>query len=191
MPQRLAAILCLSLLLLTSCASDRRLTLEAINGATVLTVDYPTRVLVGTDAATADFYLTDLPPELWRPEASLEGVSGTLVHMHLFLPPAAGRAPMGDNASNLNIRFIVVAGGEVGVYGGGGFFYLSGSAMGRRAGGTITGASMRLLHATPKFRDILGASQLSGSFEARGQGEDGAILAAMVGRLLERARGGP
>lgn len=183
---RLATLCCLAILL-TGCASDRRLTLEAMNSTATLTVDYPTRVVVGTDAATADFYLTDLPPELWRPDANLAGASGTIVHMHLFLPPAAGRVPMGENASNLNIRYIVIAGGEVGVYAGGGFLYLKGSPMGRHAGGTFNRASMRLIRDTPMFNDILGAAHLSGSFDATKQEESATILAAKVRQLLEMA----
>lgn len=186
MTVRLAISLAIAFLL-AGCASDRRLTLEATNGSTSLAVDYPTRVLVGTDAATADFYFTDLPPELWRPDADLSGVSGTLVHMHLFLPPAAGKLPMGENASNLTVRYIVIAGGEVGVYAGGGFFYLRGSPMDRHAGGSIRGASMRLVRATPRFRDILGAARFSGSFDATKQDEAATVLQARVRQVLEMA----
>jgi hypothetical protein len=172
--------------LLSACASDRTLTLESVSGYTSLEVAYPTRIAHGTDAATADFYLTDLPPELWRPEADLEGVSGTLVHLHLFLPPAAGRAPMGENASNLTVRYVVIAGGEVGVYAGGGFLYLEGSPLDRHTGGRFSGASMRLVRATPNFRDILGASRLKGSFDAAQDADGAVILASKLRQLLER-----
>lgn len=176
----------LPLLFLSACAADGRLTLQSVNHSTALTIDFPTRVLKGEDASTANFYMTDLPPEVWRPGADLTGVSGTIVHLHLFLPPAAGKAPMGENASNLNIRTIVVANGEIGVYVGGGFLYLDGTPMGREAGGTVANASMRLSRATTNFRDLLGPSRLSGTFEApRG---DTTVLAAKVRELIEMAK---
>jgi len=171
---------------LSACAADGRLTLQSVNHSTSLTIDFPTRVLKGEDASTADFYLTDLPPEVWRPGADLTGVSGTIMHLHLFLPPAAGKAPMGENASNLNIRTIVVANGEIGVYVGGGFLYLKGTPSAREAGGKIANASMRLSRATTNFRDLLGPSRLSGTFEApRG---DTTVLAAKVRELIEMAK---
>lgn len=183
---RFAAILLLFPLFLSGCAVDGRLTLQSINHATALTIDFPTRVLEGEDASTADFYFTDLPPEVWRPGADLTGVSGTIMHIYLFLPPAAGKAPMGENASNLNIRTIVVANGEIGVYVGGGFLYLEGKPTAREAGGQIANASMRLSRATTNFRDLLGPSRLSGTFEApRG---DTTVLAAKVRELIEMAK---
>lgn len=164
------------------------LTLESISGHTTLEVVYPTRALAGEDQSTADFYLTDLPPELWRPDADLSGVSGTLVHLHLFLPPAAGRAPMGENASNLNIRYVVLSRGEVGVYAGGGFLYLRGEPLGKSAGGHFSAASMRLVRATANFRDILGPAHLSGSFDAARQAEAAQVLAAKLVQVMEMAK---
>ena len=185
-PMRLAAILLLISFFLPGCSTDGRLTLQSVAHDTTLTIDFPTRVLKGEDASTADFYLTDLPPEVWRPGADLTGVSGTIVHLHLFLPPAAGKAPMGENASNLNIRAIVVANGEIGVYAGGGFLYLEGTPSAREAGGKIANASMRLSRATTNFRDLLGPSRLSGTFEApKG---DTTVLAAKVRELIEMAK---
>lgn len=184
----------LFLLLLPAC-TRRTLTLESVSGYTALTVDYPTRVLSGTDATTADFYLTDLPPELWRPGTDLTGVSGTLVHLHLFLPPSAGRAPMGENASNINIRYIIIAGGEVGVYAGGGFLFLDGKpsrhgdepAVWTSAGGSFSAASMRLIRRTENFRDILGPSQLSGKFDAKPQADSALILSARIRQIMDTA----
>lgn len=182
------AVLLLLGLLQAGCAADGTLTLEAVNGYANLEISYPTRVVLASDSATADFYLTDLPPELWRPGADLSGVSGTLVHLHLFLPPAAGRAPMGENASNLSIRYVVIAGGEIGTYAGGGFFYVDGKLDGRRAGGNFSGASMRLVRASPNFRDILGASRLGGSFSARKDPENAEILRTRLSQLLDLGR---
>jgi hypothetical protein len=194
--RRLASIARIALLILgwtgviaaAGCGTSQRLTLESVSGYTQLTVTYPTSVFTTSDAATGDFYLTDLPPELWRPDADLTGASGTLVHLHMFLPPAAGRAPMGVSASNLTIRYIIISNGEVGVYAGGGFLYLKGLLKSTTAGGNFTNASMCLVRASDNFRDLLGASLLTGSFRASKQDGTAVVLAAKVRQIMEMAK---
>lgn len=141
------------------------------------------RVYRYADANTADFFLTDLPEELWTPDADFRGVSASIVHVHTFIEPRPGRTPIADGASNVTIRYLVVSRGRLGLYGGGGFLWRSGEPGDAAAGGELRGASMKLLRATPGFQDLLGPSELSGSFTARKDAERAARLEAIFQSL--------
>jgi hypothetical protein len=79
-------------------------------------------VYAAQDRNTADLYLTDLPMErLSAEDDTLAGLSGTIVHVSIFLVPTAGRTPIDVTAVNASIRQVVIADGVVGVYSGGGF----------------------------------------------------------------------
>ncbi len=124
---------------------------------------FTTAVFVSTDANEADLFLTDLPPErLADPSDTLADAAGSLLHIHLFVIPAAGSTPMDPTACNVALRYVVLSGGAVGVYSGGGFLYPSGKTANPTFGGTLAGGSLRLTRATADFRDMLGPALLEG-----------------------------
>lgn len=126
----------------------------------------PTRLYDFEDRNTADFYLTDLPPETWTSGADVSHATGVLMHVHMFLASKAGSTPIASGATVFNTRIIVLAGGAIGVYGGGGFLFRSGEAGDDEFGGRLPHTTLRLLRATPGFVDRLGPSELDGFFEA-------------------------
>lgn len=126
----------------------------------------PTRIYDFADQNTADFYLTDLPPETWTGGADVSRATGVLMHVHMFLASKSGRTPIAAGSTVVNTRIIVLAGGAMGVYGGGGFLLRDGEAGDEEFGGRIPHGTLRLLRATPGFVDRLGPSKLDGYFEA-------------------------
>jgi len=126
----------------------------------------PTRIYAFADRNTADFYLTDLPPEVWTGGADVSEMTGSMVHVHMFLASRAGRTPIEPTASSATIRVVVLGGGTMGVYGGGGFLLRSGEPGDSSFGGAIRAGTMRLLRATPGFVDRLGPCEFKGSFQA-------------------------
>ncbi len=156
--------------------ADSRATLtSSVNGAT-LNADFPHRVYRSVDGASADFYLTDLPPEAWPIDADLTGVSGNILHIRLFLTPRAGKTPIATTANSVTIRHLILAEGHVGVYGGGGFFFRSGSVGDRRFGGRIEDATVRLVQGSQGFDDLLGAARFNASFNARRDEQSAELL---------------
>lgn len=143
------------------------LTLRSTSGAQELRLDPAIQVYTASDRNTADFYLTDLPPAASAPQADLRAFTGTIVHVHLFLRPKAGATPIDPGACSVSVRQLVVAGGQAGLYSGGGFMDPSSDVGSASCGGTFRGATLRLTASTPGFLDKLGPSEMRAKFDAR------------------------
>jgi hypothetical protein len=146
--------------------------------------DLSTRVFAPSSAGIADFYLTDLPSETLAGGGDLTDVSATIVHVHLFAVPKAGRTPISNGATNAVVRVYMLSQGQVGMYGGGGFFRESGEAASQKFGATTSGATLSLTRATRAFDDAIGPNRLSGHFSARRDEETCRAVRAVV-RVLE------
>ncbi len=143
------------------------------------------------DSNQADVYLTDVSvSRLADPNDTLADVSGTLVHIHLFLVPLAGETPIASTACNAAVRQVVFAGAPndtraaIGVYTGGGFISPFGDGPGGQTlGGVISDASLRLAHSSPGFADRLKSAQLTGTFSTRLDDEAGRAIADRLAQL--------
>jgi hypothetical protein len=141
--------------------------LSSMGGTGELRLDLPTRVYTSTDPDLVDMYMTDLPESVWRGGADVSDMAGTIVHLRMFIRPRAGRTPIAETASTSTVRCMVLARGEIGVYGGGGFFVDGADAGEKEFRGSVRNATMRLVSATGGFNDRLGVSVFSGSVSAR------------------------
>ncbi|MFO0785182.1 MAG: hypothetical protein U0573_02440 [Phycisphaerales bacterium] len=135
--------------------------LSSVEQGTFLNVTPRYQAYYSSDVNTADFFLSDLPPETFADGADLTQFSGSLIHVHMFLAPKAGSTPIEFTASSATVRQLVLAEGQMGMYSGGGFLLPSGTAGDSSFGGTLRGASMRLTARTPGFVDRLGSSQFA------------------------------
>ncbi len=109
------------------------------------------------------FIGTDVPIEDLLSGNLTEGV---VVHIELLWLPKAGATPMEESATNVSVRYIVVAGGEVGVYGGAGFAFVSGRPGKGKVTIRLRDASLTLLNSTEGFVDLLSPGRLSGQITA-------------------------
>ncbi|MBL8762643.1 MAG: hypothetical protein JNM07_00050 [Phycisphaerae bacterium] len=171
---------------------------ELTSGTTgaVFSTSLPGAAYSTPDASTADLYLTDLPlNRLQNPNDSLADVSGSLVHVHLFLVPKAGSTPIDATACNATVRQLVFAQGVLGLYAGGGFFNPSGDPGDPELAGSMRGASLRLARSSPGFADRLGPVTLAGTFGApRSEGlarNLAARMEALIGALPDRRAATP
>jgi hypothetical protein len=135
------------------------------------------------DASTADIYVSDIPMERLAGADSLADLSGSIVRIHMFLRPRPGKTPIATTASSVTIHCAVLARGEVGIYGGGGFLFPAGRPGDSSFGGSIEDGSVRLLASTPGFVDRLGAAEFGAGVVAP---EDEAA-AAIMEHLFEHA----
>lgn len=146
------------------CGTTGTALLRSAAGPGTLETKFPVLAYVSSDVNTADVYMSDLPVAALDPQADLSGVSGVLVHLHMFIAPLAGETPIANSACSATVRVVVVADGHVGIYGGGGFLAPR-EAPGRTTfGGTIRDASCRLTAKSPGFADLLGSSVFSCTF---------------------------
>ncbi|MCC6319993.1 MAG: hypothetical protein IT438_00975 [Phycisphaerales bacterium] len=169
------------------------LTFASLDSGRVLAPTIATAIYGRTDANTADLYFSDLPEDrLTDPRDPLGGATGSLLHIHYFLNPDAGRTPIDNTACNVTIKHFVFAGGELtgspifGVYGGGGFFFPSGEPGSNVFGGSIEEGTHRLLAATPGFNDLLGPSEVSGKMLATRDDDAADLIGRKVRQLLRR-----
>jgi hypothetical protein len=94
--------------------------------------------------------------------------TGLVMHIELLWLPKPGRTPLEPTATNASIRLIVIADGEVGVYGGAGFAMPNGNpAEERTVALALRDASLQLLESTPGFHDLLSPAHLTGSVTSR------------------------
>lgn len=203
MPKPLALTLLLFASLLTGCSSLRgggnALQIRSLESPATLTPAIRTACYKRIDDNTADLYFSDLPEgRLVDPSDDMADLAGSIVHIHFFLDPSPGNTPIDDTACNATLRHIIIApatapiaggaepgGGEspaqvFGIYGGGGFFYPSGSVGETTFGGTMHDAAHRLLYASPGFHDLLGPAAVNGRATAT---RDDAVADAIEARI--------
>jgi hypothetical protein len=132
-----------------------------------LTPRFATRVYHAEDANAADMIFSDLDADTLRDRAAWATTSGQILHARMFIQPRAGRTPIEPTACSVTLRYIVLAGGEYGLYAGGGFLLPDGKPEGNRFSGTIYNANLRLVSATPGFGDLIGSGRMSLSFRVK------------------------
>ena len=130
-----------------------------------------TRVYTYHDDNTADIYLTDLSDaqltSFFETNADWSQISGTIVHIHLFLDPKPGKTPIEPTAANASIRYGIISNGQIGIYDGAGFM-LPGEKPGKGSiSGTFKAAPLRLSRATPGFADPLTPARMDLSFDSK------------------------
>ncbi|MDX2146880.1 MAG: hypothetical protein SFZ23_05110 [Planctomycetota bacterium] len=138
-------------------------------GGDFVALKMPITAYAYRDANSADLYFTDLSAEALEAAAEgddLTGIAGHFLHVHLFLVPEAGLTPIDSSACSVILRHVIIADGELGMYGGGGFMFVSGDAGDETFGGSIDNATMRLIAATESFDDRLGHATFSGQVRA-------------------------
>lgn len=113
--------------------------------------------------AESSFLLSDVSPD----DLAAGNIRfAQVLHVGLLWQPEPGKTPMDRSATNISLRYIVLADGEVGVYGGGGFAVFSGTLGEDDIDMTIRSSSLRLIEATEGFHDALGAARITGLFHA-------------------------
>jgi hypothetical protein len=151
---------------LTGCAGDSQIRVAAVRSDAVDAPRLPTTAYLTADGASAEVYLTDLDPRDLDPGTDLARVSGRIIQFKMFLAPKAGSTPIESSACSVTVRHIVLAGGAIGVYSGGGFLLPRGSAGEAEFSGSVREATLRLTGQRGPFVDRLGPAILTGSFSA-------------------------
>jgi len=130
----------------------------------VLPAAFETVVYSYNPAGDTSFFLTDIPLE--DLVASYPS-DGQVIHVELLWAPKPGATPMDASATNASIRYVIVADGEVGLYGGAGFAMPEGTLGRDSLTMALRDASVRLLESTPGFNDPLSPARITGTFTAR------------------------
>lgn len=195
LPHRARLLAALALLLLpagcTRVFNVSGVRLQSIDQNTHLTPAIVTSAYRAQDTSTAEFYLSDIPLRELSGADSFADLSGTIIHLHLFIRPKPGKTPIEPTASSATIQAVVLARGEVGVYGGGGFMLPSGTPGDDAIGGSIRSGSIKLLAATPDFADRLGAASFSAGFTAPKDEAAAGVMAHLFEQAVQLAKSDP
>jgi hypothetical protein len=115
---------------------------------------------------------------------------GQILHVELLWNPLPGRTPMDPSATNASLRLIVFVQGEVGIYSGAGFALpFSDPAAGKTLSLTLRDATLQLEESTAGFRDVLGATQMTGSLTAAKDEKKTRLLNQAASQLVTNAFG--
>lgn len=187
-PWWILAALCGCVAGVAGCAGGSALRIASQDRAAAVELTIVTAVFRAGDENTADFYLSDLPEEqiIERLALGPAGAPANVIHVHLFLAPAAGQTPIAFTASNVSITYAVLTGDSMGVYGGGGFLLPSTGVLDSTFSGRMQGATLRLLRGRPGFADRLGLSEMSGIVAARRDDVFAEQIGARLTLLLAR-----
>ncbi|MFG0274068.1 MAG: hypothetical protein ACF8QF_03315 [Phycisphaerales bacterium] len=179
---RFALLVVIGVLACASGCARSALRLSSSQTDATLTPRFVTALYAFTDENTLDIVLSDMPADdlLAMSRDDLLRSSGSILHIHQFFTPVAGRTALDPTASNTTVRHVVLARGEIGVYGGGGLVLPGSSPGANRFDFRVSDATMRLLQATPGFADLLGGASLSGRASARRDDERAASIARLV-----------
>jgi hypothetical protein len=115
------------------------------------------------EAAQSSFILSDVD---FSQLESGTPVYGYVLHINLLWVPKAGRTAVDPTATNTSIRLVVIAGSELGVYGGGGFAWPDGELGEPEFTLELVGSNMSLIACTPGFQDLMSPASLTGTLTA-------------------------
>ncbi len=147
---------------------------------------YETAVYTDYNSVETSFFMTDIPMD-----DLLTGnvTTGMVVHVDLLWEPTAGKTPMDSSATNVTVRYIVFAEGEMGIYGGAGFAMPKGDAGKGSMTLTLRDASITLLDSTDGFVDLLSPARLTGTLTAGLDENRARQMAYAVNQIVTNALG--
>ncbi len=151
-----------------------------------LSMDIKTSVCTSDPFVHTSLWMTDLTYEQIESGSMLDG---QILHVEMLFPPEAGETPIDPYATNLSIRFVVLSGGELGVYEGGGFGYPIGGHETGDMSLRIEPSGMVLAESTEGFVDLLSPGILSAVFTGTCNDLAGHRLADGVDQLVTNAIG--
>ncbi|MDP7006216.1 MAG: hypothetical protein QF718_08420 [Phycisphaerales bacterium] len=153
------------LLFLSSCSSgvsfSRHSSLEVHSmglNRVLLKADCQTIVCSEGFADEGNIWMTDIPLDKL---ANGDFTDGQIIHLQLLWKPVAGKTPLSSSSTNLAIKHIIVSGGSVGVYTGGGFCIPNGSPK-KGMSLYIEEATIALNEHNSSFVDLLTPATMTG-----------------------------
>ena len=166
MKSNLFTLVLLLISLISSCTSGGVITnhsssLEVYSmglNQVVLRIDCTTIVCTKGFANEGDIWMTDIPME---DLLAGEFTNGQIIHLQVLWTPVAGKTPLASTSTNLSIEHIIIADGNVGVYGGGGYCGLSGNPE-RGMQLNIEDATIAIQKQSSGFDDLLTPATMNG-----------------------------
>jgi len=113
------------------------------------------------------------------------------MHITMRWRPKAGQTPLDPSATNATVQLYLFEGDGVGVYGGGGHLWPRSTAGARRWSATLRNASLRPMHLSDQFNDMLGICVAEGALTAQRDEHATLELVTRIERMVEDRLGYP
>lgn len=161
--------------------SNRQLEIHSMGlHRVVLQPNCTTIVCTNGFANEGDIWMTDIPLEQIE---SGDISNGQIIHLQVLWTPVAGKTPLASTSTNLSIELIIISEGHIGVYGGGGYCWMSGTPKdGMQL--YIEDATLAIQELSEGFADLLTPATMGG----RVQSEPDAITARQIANAAELLR---
>ena len=145
----------------------------------VLPVDCATVVCAEGFANEGDIWITDIPMDNLQ---SGNIRNGQIIRIQLLWFPKAGKTPLAETSTNFVIEHIIIAEGEVGIYGGGGYCWPKGTP---ENGMTlkIEDATIAIQQNSQHFADLLTPATLNGTVIGKADKETARLISAAAQRF--------
>ncbi len=182
----------LALLFIAGCYSVQwpwtisELTTSGLTDQPVKITTIPTEAWYMIEPAQVSFYSCDISLEEL---AAGNKLSGQVVNIQMLWEPKPGMTPIEPTTTNISIRLVVFAEGEVGVYGGGGFAWPRGKPESGSVGLLLTGSSLSLIARTKGFVDLLSPAEMLGTLDAKMNEAKASSIRRTVSQVVTDALG--
>jgi len=114
-------------------------------------------------SAQTSVFLSDISPEDLAAGGEL---TGQVAHVQVMWLPRPGWTPARRGCTNVVIRLLVLSGGEMGLYGGGGFAWPWDEPGDPTFGMDVLSSSLSLLESTEGFVDLLSPAEMTGAADS-------------------------
>ena len=161
--------------------SNRKLEVHSMGlDRVVLQPNCTTIVCTPGFANEGDVWMTDIPLEQIESGAIL---NGQIIHLQVLWTPVAGKTPLASTSTNLSIELIIISDGHIGVYGGGGYCWMTGTPTdGMQL--SIENATLAIQEQSAGFADLLTPATM----DDRVRSEPDAITARQIANAAELLR---
>jgi len=147
----------------------------------VLYANCPTIVCTDGFANEGDIWLTDIPIDNLR---SGDIDKGQIIHLQIMWTPTAGKTPLASTSTNLVIKHIIIADGQMGVYGGGGYCIPRGTPS-TGLDVYVEEATIALQDHSTQFADLLTPATMIGNVRSTPDDRTAKLIAAAAQRLTQ------
>lgn len=137
----------------------------------------------------ASLLFSSVPFDRFAETSEADGLEAFVLHAQLLWVPKPGTTPIDPTATNVTLRWIVFAGGEVGVYGGAGFCWPDGEIGKDALTLDIEASTLSLIASTSGFVDQASPASISGRFRAAYRPAAALELRQRVSRRVTEAVG--
>lgn len=141
------------------------------------------------EESESSFWFSSVDLESLPKEPNATPPDAVFMHVQLVWSPLPGRTPISADATNAVVRVVIVAKGQMGLYGGAAFAEHEAPLGADAIELTLRGGTLTLLESTPGFADPLSPAGLTASLRAERSAERALLWRRAVSQVVTNGTG--